>query len=188
MPTFPGHWNGRGGPIPEVIRDRRMPQLGGCQIAVHVSSVSIEERMRSFSDIAVAALRDQDTNEIVALYDRAPVTEQGIGPVAPDVWQRFVRRSQNLDERDLSCRSRWPTAGRAYPGARAQPHRLLRRHIRRRRLHLAPCAGEKNWCHTPICAYVGSRPTNRVERTIITIVIRKEPLRPIRSPTGSPAQ
>ena len=54
-----------------------------------------------FSDIAVAALRDGDTDEIVALYDRATVTEPGIGPVPPDVWQRFVRLPQNLDGRDF---------------------------------------------------------------------------------------
>ena len=57
--------------------------------------------MRPFSDIAVAALRDGDTDEIVALYDRATVTEQEIGPVPPDVWQRFVRLPQNLDGRDF---------------------------------------------------------------------------------------
>ena len=57
--------------------------------------------MRPFLYIAVAALRDEDTDEIVALYDRATVAEPGIGPVPHEVWQRFVRLPQNLDGGDF---------------------------------------------------------------------------------------
>jgi mycothiol synthase len=57
--------------------------------------------MRPFPDIAVAALRDEDADEIVALYDRAALAEPGIGPVPREVWRRFVRLPQNLDGRDF---------------------------------------------------------------------------------------
>jgi N-acetylglutamate synthase-like GNAT family acetyltransferase len=52
-------------------------------------------------DVAIARLRDEDTDEIVALYDRAKVTEPGIGPVPRVAWQRFVKQPQNHNGRDF---------------------------------------------------------------------------------------
>ena len=52
-------------------------------------------------NLVVAALRDEDTDEIVALYDRATATESGIGPVPRSAWQRFVALPHNLNGRDF---------------------------------------------------------------------------------------
>ncbi len=57
--------------------------------------------MSLLPDIAVACLRDEDTDEIVALYDRATVTEPGIGPVSATAWRRFVRLPHNANGRDF---------------------------------------------------------------------------------------
>jgi ribosomal protein S18 acetylase RimI-like enzyme len=53
------------------------------------------------ADIAIAPVRNEDTDEIVALYDRANVTEPGIGPVPRIAWQRFVKQPQNHGGRDF---------------------------------------------------------------------------------------
>ena len=53
------------------------------------------------ADITIGILGDEDTDEIVALYDRVSVTEPGIGPVPKPAWQRFVKMPQNLDGRDF---------------------------------------------------------------------------------------
>jgi hypothetical protein len=52
-------------------------------------------------DIVVTALRNDDTDEIVALYNRATATEPRIGPVPRSVWQRFVTSPHNLNARDF---------------------------------------------------------------------------------------
>jgi mycothiol synthase len=52
-------------------------------------------------DVAVRPITEEDTNEIVALYDRVMATEPGIGPVSPLAWERFVRQPQNQDGRDF---------------------------------------------------------------------------------------
>jgi ribosomal protein S18 acetylase RimI-like enzyme len=52
-------------------------------------------------DVVVRPLRDEDTDAIVALYDRATATEPGIGPVPRSAWQRFVKQPQNRNGRDF---------------------------------------------------------------------------------------
>ena len=52
-------------------------------------------------DTRIRALRDEDTDDIVALYDRAGAVEPGLGPVPRLEWQRFVELPQNRNGRDF---------------------------------------------------------------------------------------
>ncbi len=49
----------------------------------------------------IRPLRDQDTDAIVALYDRAGTVEAELGPVPRAAWEHFVRLPQNEDGRDF---------------------------------------------------------------------------------------
>lgn len=51
--------------------------------------------------IHIRPLRDSDTDGVVTLYDRATVTEAGIGPVPHAAWRRFVKLPHNQDGRDF---------------------------------------------------------------------------------------
>jgi len=52
-------------------------------------------------DTHIRPLRDEDTDDIVALYDRAGAVEPGLGPVPRLQWQRFVELPQNQNGRDF---------------------------------------------------------------------------------------
>src|SRR5712691_1915277 len=52
-------------------------------------------------DTRIRRLRDEDTDDIVALYDRASAVEPGLGPVSRQAWQRFVELPHNQNGRDF---------------------------------------------------------------------------------------
>ena len=51
--------------------------------------------------IPIRPLRDDDTDGIVALYERAAVAEARIGPVPHAAWRRFVKLPHNQNGRDF---------------------------------------------------------------------------------------
>jgi ribosomal protein S18 acetylase RimI-like enzyme len=78
-------------------------------------------------DFTVCAFSDRDIDEIVGLYERAAVTEPGLGPVARSAWQRFLKLPQNADGRDfLVARQDAAVIALAESHLKYQPRQLVR--------------------------------------------------------------
>ena len=59
----------------------------------------------SSADVTIVPLSADDTDGIVALYERAALTEPSLGPVPASSWRRFVSLPQNANGRDFRVAS-----------------------------------------------------------------------------------